>query len=190
MGLTNSQHPPGGATAVLAAIQPNVTQLGWWFPAFVLLSTVLMVLTALVINNVQRRYPTHWWTPQDVGRKKKPDIETASQAAEEEKESGGTDFALPVKTISRPDNIDMFNSIIITAEHVILPDGFTLGPEEVEVVEILRNRIRETIGDSDGFDDSGASTNSTRVASRSVLDLVAKESAVDLPYKEGLSSTK
>jgi len=180
MGMTNSQHPPGGATAVLAAIQPNVTDLGWLFPAFVLLTTALMVGVALVINNIQRKFPSYWWTPQDVGRKKKPDIETASQAASEKKEAD-KDF---VKTISRSDPIDVFRSIVITTEHVTLPDGFTLGPEEVGVVEILRNRLREMVNESDGepLDVQASNSSScTRIPSPergSAEDLGTKPSSV------------
>jgi len=69
MSWTNTVHPPGGATAVLACTEAQIVHLGWWFVALVLLASVLMVTVALLLNNVVRQYPMYWWTPEATGGK-------------------------------------------------------------------------------------------------------------------------
>src|SRR5436190_1950781 len=66
MTLTNSVHPPGGAVALLAAVDPTVNALGWMLIPLVLLATVLMLAVALLSNNIQRQYPIYWWSPKEV----------------------------------------------------------------------------------------------------------------------------
>lgn len=69
MSVTNTIHPPGGATAVLASTEMQIVALGWRFVPLVLLDSVLMTVVALIFNNVLRQYPIYWWTPANVGRK-------------------------------------------------------------------------------------------------------------------------
>ncbi len=59
MLLTNTMHPPGGATAFLA-IYTKQSYMFLLDP--VLLGTILMVIVALVINNLssERQYPSYW----------------------------------------------------------------------------------------------------------------------------------
>ncbi|KAJ8474990.1 hypothetical protein ONZ45_g15765 [Pleurotus djamor] len=63
MQLTGTLHPPGGATALLATVNPDVRELGWYFLPVILLMSTLALAVALVLNNIQRRYPTFWFTP-------------------------------------------------------------------------------------------------------------------------------
>jgi CBS-domain-containing membrane protein len=83
-GATNTVHPPGGATAVIAATQANVIAMGWWYPPIVILGAVVMLLVALLWNNVLRQYPVFWWTPAEVGGK-------YGRPKEEEEEEGRKD---------------------------------------------------------------------------------------------------
>ncbi|KAJ9480322.1 hypothetical protein PHBOTO_003539 [Pseudozyma hubeiensis] len=64
MILTDTVHPPGGATALLAATSPPVIKLGWHYLPVVLLSSVIMVAWAMVWMNLGRsRYPHYWLWP-------------------------------------------------------------------------------------------------------------------------------
>ncbi|CBQ72754.1 conserved hypothetical protein [Sporisorium reilianum SRZ2] len=64
MILTDTVHPPGGATALLAATSPPVVRLGWHYLPVVLLSSVIMVAWAMVWMNLGRaRYPHYWFWP-------------------------------------------------------------------------------------------------------------------------------
>ena len=67
MHLTRSLHPPGGATALIAIIgQQRIHQLGFWYVLSpVLTGAVILLIVALVINNLsanpQRHYPKYWF---------------------------------------------------------------------------------------------------------------------------------
>ena len=65
MHATQTLHPPGGATALIAVIGgEGVRQLGYWYVLVpCLLGAVFMLVIALVVNNIprNRRYPLFWW---------------------------------------------------------------------------------------------------------------------------------
>ncbi|KAF3194576.1 hypothetical protein TWF225_007103 [Orbilia oligospora] len=88
MSISNTSHPPGGATALLAAVDPNVARLGWYLLPYVLIGTTLMLGIALAINNIQRQFPVFWWTPKDTGGRLWPVSEATEpdlEALEEQK---------------------------------------------------------------------------------------------------------
>ncbi len=64
MQLTETVHPPGAASALIAVIGgPEVHALGWWFPLVPIgLGCTVMLLVAILVNNLarHRRYPRHW----------------------------------------------------------------------------------------------------------------------------------
>jgi hypothetical protein len=68
MRFTNTIHPPAGATALLPSINKQVRGLDWWYVPATLLMSVLMLVTALIVDNIQRRYPEYWWTPLPLGK--------------------------------------------------------------------------------------------------------------------------
>ncbi|KAF3920964.1 hypothetical protein ABW20_dc0110196 [Dactylellina cionopaga] len=74
MSLTNTSHPPGGATALLAAIDVNVEGMGWYLLPYVLVGTSILLAVAIVVNNIQRQFPIFWWTPKVTGGKFWPTI--------------------------------------------------------------------------------------------------------------------
>ena len=56
-------HPPGGATALIAATNPAAVALGWSFVyAPALVSSVILTLVALLVNNAssKRQHPQFW----------------------------------------------------------------------------------------------------------------------------------
>ncbi|KIK55597.1 hypothetical protein GYMLUDRAFT_62524 [Collybiopsis luxurians FD-317 M1] len=66
MQMTKTVHPPAGATAILPALDPSIRALGWYFLPVLLLSSTLALMVSLLFNNIQRRYPTVWYTPLDL----------------------------------------------------------------------------------------------------------------------------
>jgi hypothetical protein len=132
MLLTNTVHPPGGASAVLAATDPVVRAMGWYFVGLVMWGTTLMVIAGLVINNIQRQFPIYWWTPLDLRRAKTVDEETVpnGKGGVEEKESG---------------EMQEFHGdedqIRITGAEVLLPEDLSLNAEETRILEGLRARM-------------------------------------------------
>ncbi|ADV22188.1 HPP family protein [Cryptococcus gattii E566] len=60
-------HPPAGATALNAAVEPSVIFLSWRYLPVVLASALIMQGWAFIINNLgRRRYPVYWWSPAQV----------------------------------------------------------------------------------------------------------------------------
>ncbi|CAM0141761.1 unnamed protein product [Umbelopsis sp. WA50703] len=60
MQYTRTVHPPAGGTALIAATQ---NAIGWLYIGIVALSAALMITVALIVNNIERRWPIFWWTP-------------------------------------------------------------------------------------------------------------------------------
>ncbi|RMD42138.1 hypothetical protein DV735_g2990, partial [Chaetothyriales sp. CBS 134920] len=63
MSVTKTVHPPAGATALITVTTAEVRQLGWWAVALALLGSLLMLASALILNNIARQFPLYWWTP-------------------------------------------------------------------------------------------------------------------------------
>ena len=141
MTVTKTIYPPAGATAVLAAIDPTVGKLGWYFLPLVLLSTALTLVISLLLNNIQRQYPMYWWTPAELGKPKKHtegDIEKEPKRSTSETSSSSQEGPYPHH---RKEVL----AITINAHHVEVPNDLYLAEEETELLEILRNRLRETL---------------------------------------------
>jgi len=123
MGLTKTLHPPAGATALLAATTPQITDLGWFLVPLILLGTVVMLLVACVVNNIQRQFPLYWWTEHDLSS-----LQAGSAGVEKEAS------VLPVD--------DAEHAIRVTGREIIVPDSVTLTNEETKLLQALKGRLR------------------------------------------------
>lgn len=88
MGMTKTVHPPAGATALLAATSSDVTALGWWLLPLVLLASSLMLASAMLVNNLYKRFPLYWWTAADLSKLDKSDVVTVNEAEKADARSG------------------------------------------------------------------------------------------------------
>lgn len=65
MHITNSVHPPGGATALIAVIgSDHIHEMGYWYVLTPIFSgAIIMLVVAVLINNLSpdRRYPEYWF---------------------------------------------------------------------------------------------------------------------------------
>jgi CBS-domain-containing membrane protein len=136
MLLSNTVHPPGGASAVLAATDPIITAMGWYFVGLVMWGTTLMLAVGLVINNIQRQFPVYWWTPLDVRKAKMEDEETVPDAR------GGIEAK---KSLDEQRYDQGGDRIEINGAEVMLPDDLSLNAEETKVLERLRERLRKRV---------------------------------------------
>lgn len=166
MLLTDTVHPPGGASAVLAATEPVITAMGWYFVGLVMWGTTLMIVVGLVINNIQRQFPVYWWTPMDLRRAKRRDQETLPDA------QGGIERK---KATKKKEDDEEKREIIITDADVRLPEDMSLNAEETQLLKRLRDRLRWRPAGVDEVEDEKertsngerSSTDFTVVASRS-----------------------
>lgn len=165
MSITGTVHPPGGATAVLASTQKQVIALGWPYVGIVMLDSTLLVLVALLFNNVFRRYPQYWWTPGTVGKKiaeekkrEKVAEEAQSQHSDDKDddlEKGGrqegkaTSDTSSDRTLRREGSnggnvqfVEGLEDVHIKPFMIQLPQHAKLSSEEVLVLESIQERLR------------------------------------------------
>ncbi|KAF9131185.1 hypothetical protein BG015_003908 [Linnemannia schmuckeri] len=66
MQLTHTVHPPASASALIAVSGGQaIYDLGYWYLLCpIALGVALMMIVAMVVNNVVRTYPSHWWAPK------------------------------------------------------------------------------------------------------------------------------
>lgn len=150
MSITNTVHPPGGATAILACVDGQIVRMGWMFPPIILLASVLMLGVALLFNNTLRQYPVFWWTPEDVGhklprQKKEPDEEvaTADKLAESSSSESGNESDLGGELSGGFELMEGLDEVHIKPYKIRLPEHIELSDAEVEVLQGLQARIRE-----------------------------------------------
>lgn len=122
MGLTKTTHPPAGATALLAATTPQITDLGWFLVPLILLGSVVMLLVACLLNNIQRQFPLYWWTEHDLGSLRAGSVHAEKQAS-----------VLHVE--------DSEHAIRVSGREVIVPDSVTLTNDETQFLEALKGRL-------------------------------------------------
>jgi CBS-domain-containing membrane protein len=60
MHLTKTTHPPAGATALMPCIDQHIWALRWYFLPVLLLSSMVVLVTACIGNNIMRQYPKFW----------------------------------------------------------------------------------------------------------------------------------
>ena len=135
MTVTKTIYPPAGATALLAAADPTVQHLGWYFLPISMIGTILTIVTSLLINNIQRRYPTHWWTAaMRPPRKSGMDIEVL---ATKPNPSGTSSVE---RLTGYPEPLAS-QGVMITPERVLLPNGLLLTDQERAVMGTLQDRL-------------------------------------------------
>ncbi|KAI1207252.1 HPP family-domain-containing protein [Annulohypoxylon truncatum] len=135
MALTGTVHPPAGATALLAVVDPNVAHLGWFLLPVVLLDCVLMQCVALLLNNIQRRFPVYWWTPAEVGRRKQQEKSNSDYSSE-----NGTKLEITT-THHLERDVSEEAKVVIKRGRVLVPDDMYLSPEERMFLEELSERL-------------------------------------------------
>ena len=132
MTLTKTVYPPAGATALLAAVDPTCSRLGWYLLPLVLISAALTLVTSLLLNNIQRQYPVYWWTAADLNRK----VSETKIVHPSIRNSGVTGS-------TQHDN-DSGPSITVDGDAILIPDSISMGPEEIAVLEVLRTRLKDS----------------------------------------------
>ncbi len=166
MALTKTVHPPAGATALLAVVDSRLVHLGWFLLPVMALGCGLMLVVALIINNIQRRFPVYWWTPEDL-RQKKPmffrrkedpesgpgqdaaDDKSAPPAAMEKVASESVTNGSQATGKSEPSEEAAavqhhkhdLNEVVIRPGQVIVPHSMYLTQEETQLLETLSKRI-------------------------------------------------
>jgi CBS-domain-containing membrane protein len=152
MALTKTVHPPAGATALLAVVDDGLRHLGWFFVPVVMLNCGIMFAVALLVNNVQRTFPSYWWTPDDlsVRRQKAADPEKGGPGqSDDENSTKSTPGIDEDMTIRADDDVGSERTrlehdrseVIIQRGKLVLPSHIFLMPEEIQLLEEIGNRL-------------------------------------------------
>lgn len=136
MGVTKTVHPPAGATALLAAVDNRIRDMGWLLVPVVIVSSGLMIAVGLLLGNVQRTYPRYWWTPGMVGR----DLRKARKAP-------NLDVEKVVEKTVETSGVSFTDVLIVERDKIVIPEFIVLGDVERNVLEVLRGRIQEYYDD-------------------------------------------
>jgi len=142
MSLTDTVHPPGGASALIAATQAEITDLGWFLVPLILLANVLMLASACLLNNIQRQFPVYWWTASDLGKSAKHDVEKAANRSDKGSEK---DIGDDLDKVSQEESHRCITQhvIFVTRNQILFPDWINLDDRERDVLEDLSVRLRK-----------------------------------------------
>lgn len=140
MALTKTIHPPAGATALLAVVDDQILNLGWFFIPVVLFNCAIMLVVAILINNIQRTFPVYWWTPDELRK-----ILTDPEKGDDGSVKGGTVEEMRTDDEGSGSGSEMSthekHEIIIRRGQLILPSHIFLMQEEIQLLEEIGNRI-------------------------------------------------
>lgn len=131
MALTGTVHPPAGATSLLAVTSASTSDLGWFLFPIMVLGIVLMQVAAVLINNIQRRFPLYWWTSHPLGRPKEPDAEEVVHHKEESDVPSHYEDSLT----------DVPRRLVVERDDIYAPEGVVLTAQEIEVLKRISERI-------------------------------------------------
>lgn len=149
MAVTKNTHPPAGATAMFAVSQPSITALGWYYVPVIMLWATAAIAIGLVVNNIQRQYPSFW-----VTAKEHPD-----RPSTEIKPRRGHMYSLPDKLCNSINSFDSAETlfekesvkdfvVIISGAGVTIPDSLQLkkGHRQAlkEIQQLLEQRYMES----------------------------------------------
>ncbi|KAK0289467.1 hypothetical protein LTR35_002664 [Friedmanniomyces endolithicus] len=148
MSMTNTVHPPGGATAVLASAETTVVHLGWIFVPLIILASALMTTVACLFNNTLRQYPVCWWTPEDVGSKLRKEVQKDGKrdTNELERQVSETDSERTLRhahsrSVGEADALGV-HEVRILPDKMQLPSGLGITEGEMAVLQTLQYRLR------------------------------------------------
>ncbi|UKZ66345.1 uncharacterized protein TrAtP1_007520 [Trichoderma atroviride] len=144
--------PPAGATALLAVVDPTLIQVGWFLIPVMLLGCALMLGAALLINNLERRFPVYWWSPEDLrqpnslfrrrhSKKKAPEAAADEAKPEEASERYVSDLEAATDKETEREDAQHAADIIIKPGQVIVPEHVYLTQEEQQYLETLCKRL-------------------------------------------------
>ncbi|KAJ5657653.1 uncharacterized protein N7484_001302 [Penicillium longicatenatum] len=128
MVLTNTVHPPAGATSLLAVTNPQVVGLGWFLFPVMMLGATLMQVAALLINNIHRRFPLYWWTPRPLSRPQNRDVEQPEKEA-------------PSLPSQYEDSLKEPRQLIVGRSEILVPDGVYLTASERKILKEIQERV-------------------------------------------------
>ncbi|KAG0171129.1 hypothetical protein DFQ30_001495 [Apophysomyces sp. BC1015] len=131
--MGNVVHPPAGATALIAVVSDSSVQEGWFYIAHVIICICLQLGVALLVNNIEKRYPVYWWTPSVPAPPSTPSQKEVLSVIEEGRNSD----------IINLKNLDYNEGgiLLLPGQPIIYPSNIILDPEEQEILNRIHAKI-------------------------------------------------
>lgn len=139
MALTKTVHPPAGATALLAVVDDRTTQLGWFLVPVMLLGCCIMLVVALLLNNIERRYPVYWFMAEDLSRTRTKPQEVETGKDEEAGSAIRVESAVSGHQEHGSNTGDAV--IVIEADEVSIPEHVHITEEDRRLLESVSKRL-------------------------------------------------
>lgn len=162
MGVTKTIHPPGGAAALLCSIDTQVRNLGWFYLVVQIVSGLLILAVACLFNNVQRRYPLYWWTPNTLKATPVKSDEDSVSSFNKNAEPVRSPLATLQRVLSERHVIGpeetgdvsvqdlkqfpsgrLKNAVLILPTHFSLPQGLELTEEEEALLVNIQDQLKD-----------------------------------------------
>lgn len=143
MTITNTVHPPAGASAYLAAGDASVRKLGWFYIVVQIVIFLIITGTACVFDNLIDQYPLAWWSQEETGYwlpwAKKP----AASSTETDKDSAIGVPATKVHTTIERDAPESL--IVISGNRIDLPEHLDITEEDKRILLRLQDQLSKDI---------------------------------------------
>ncbi|KAI8817969.1 HPP family-domain-containing protein [Fimicolochytrium jonesii] len=146
MQMTATLHPPGGASALLPPLSPQIAIMGWYYVPIVILSASLMLVIGLLNNNIARRYPVFW-----VKRSEHvivPQFQTPSRPVRTHSlGSKGEHIGLHIGPDAEDDErvVGVHHvpdeAVVVDKDEIIMPTWLELSAEEQAVLEGIQSKL-------------------------------------------------
>ncbi|KAF4589706.1 HPP family protein [Ophiocordyceps camponoti-floridani] len=155
MNLSGTVHPPAGATALLAVVDPRIVRLGWLLLPVIMLGCGLMLVLALLVDNIDRRFPLYWWTAQSLSCAKQNENQaecrcgsSSSSSSSGSSSNGGVDDDEET-TIGSPPVIAHYDAIlpdsrpeiVVGRGRILVPKHVILSVEEERLLHFMSQRL-------------------------------------------------
>ncbi|KAJ2961690.1 hypothetical protein NQZ79_g3065 [Umbelopsis isabellina] len=126
------------ATALIAATQ---NEIGWLYIGIIALSASLMIVIALLVNNIERRWPVFWWSAKKVMVVNRD--ESAGQAAVPDSVSSheAVTAQSSVSTAAASEHDTHKQHIFVSPSEIILPAHFS--EDDRQFLKELQERLAE-----------------------------------------------
>lgn len=141
MGMTKTVYPPAGATCLLAATSQQVSDLGWILVPVAMGASAIMVVTALLINNIQRQFPIWWWTELPLTPPSKQQDEEKGDDEVTLRKTQSMDSEWTEKASVQHHEHVKKDTIAITSGEIHVPSYIQLSAEEFAFLEVLKMKF-------------------------------------------------
>lgn len=127
MLICNCVHPPAGSSALLPSIDAQIRKMSWWYIPVQIISSLLMMMVALITGNLIRKYPMYWWHAGLPQHKAETNVDIKLEPVKSTND--GLSFTPHSHTIG------------INCNQINIPTELELSTLEIEWLEVIQEKL-------------------------------------------------